>query len=137
MLTVNFDHLVLFVYLVVGISLTILILLLSSVFSPYNRGLDAEKLSAYECGFNPFEQSREPFNVHFYVVGIMFIIFDVELIFLFPWVIVIGELPFFATFAMYSFLVILALGFVYEIRKGVLNFTDSNVGKNESPTSIK
>jgi NADH-quinone oxidoreductase subunit A len=87
---------------------------------------DAEKLSAYECGFNAFEDSRMKFDVRFYLVSILFIIFDLEVAFLFPWAVSLMELPretqIFAFWSMMIFLGVLTVGFIYEWRKGALEW---------------
>ena len=83
---------------------------------------DTEKLSAYECGFDPFDDARSTFDVRFYLVAILFIIFDLEVSFLFPWCVVISNLPLFAFWSMFVFLFILTIGFVYEWKKGALEW---------------
>jgi NADH:ubiquinone oxidoreductase subunit 3 (subunit A) len=86
------------------------------------RTPDPEKLSAYECGFDPFEDSRSRFDVRFYLVAILFIIFDLEISFLFPWSLVLGSLDRFGFFNMVLFLLLLTFGFIYEWRKGALEW---------------
>ena len=83
---------------------------------------DDEKLSPYECGFEPFEDSRMKFDVRYYLVAILFIIFDLEVAFLFPWAISFGEIGFFGYLSMMIFLFVLAVGFVYEWKKGALEW---------------
>lgn len=83
--------------------------------SPY-----LEKISAYECGFEPFEDAREKFKVSFYIVAILFLIFDVEIVYLFPWVLALSFLNVAAIWCMIFFLILLAVGFVYEILEGAL-----------------
>jgi NADH-quinone oxidoreductase subunit A len=110
-------------HLIVSLVLAVLMIMLSYAISPrIFLGADVEHFSAYECGFNPFSSSRESFNVHFYVVGIMFIVFDVELMFLFPWVLVAAELPFVSFKVVYAFLCLLAFGFIYEMEKDALKW---------------
>jgi len=75
---------------------------------------DAEKYSPYECGFNPYEDARLKFEIHFYLVGILFIIFDLEIIFLFPWVVIFYKLTALGIFIMLLFIVIVTIGFAYE-----------------------
>lgn len=84
--------------------------------------LDTEKLSAYECGFDPFDDSRSAFDVRFYLVGILFIIFDLEVSFLFPWAVSLQSIPFDGLLSMTIFLIILTVGFVYEWLQGALNW---------------
>lgn len=87
---------------------------------------DSEKLSAYECGFNAFDDARMKFDVRFYLVAILFIIFDLEVAFLFPWAVSLFDLPrpemIFAFWSMMSFLGILTVGFIYEWKKGALEW---------------
>ena len=83
---------------------------------------DSEKISAYECGFNPFSDARHKFDVRFYLVGILFIIFDLEVMYLFPWAIVFNKVSSFAYFTMFIFLLILTIGFIYEWKKGALDW---------------
>jgi NADH-quinone oxidoreductase subunit A len=83
---------------------------------------DPEKLSAYECGFNAFDDSRMKFDVRFYLVSILFIIFDLEVAFLFPWAITLGATGVFAFWSMVVFLGVLTVGFIYEWKKGALEW---------------
>lgn len=83
---------------------------------------DVEKLSSYECGFEAFDDSRHKFDVRFYLVAILFIIFDLEIAFLFPWAISLGQIGFFGFWSMVVFLGILTVGFIYEWRKGALDW---------------
>ncbi len=83
---------------------------------------DPEKLSTYECGFEPFSDSRKQFDVRFYLVAILFIIFDLEVAFLFPWAITLGEIGPFGFWSMMVFLGVLTVGFVYEWKKGALEW---------------
>ncbi len=83
---------------------------------------DAEKLSAYECGFNAFDDARMKFDVRFYLVSILFIIFDLEVAFLFPWAVAFGDVGVYGFWAMMVFLAVLTIGFIYEWRKGALEW---------------
>ena len=83
---------------------------------------DSEKVSAYECGFEAFDDSRGQFDVRFYLVAILFIIFDLEVAFLFPWAISLGAIGMFCLWSMICFLGILTIGFIYEWRKGALEW---------------
>lgn len=83
---------------------------------------DAEKLSAYECGFEAFDQSRHKFDVRFYLVAILFIIFDLEIAFLFPWAITLGSIGVYGFWSMMVFLGVLTVGFIYEWKKGALDW---------------
>lgn len=86
------------------------------------RKPDSEKLSAYECGFPAFEDARTKFDVRFYLVAILFIIFDLEVAFLFPWAVTLNETGFFGFWSMVTFLGVLAIGLVYEWNKGALDW---------------
>jgi NADH-quinone oxidoreductase subunit A len=83
---------------------------------------DAEKLSPYECGFEAFEDARMKFDVRYYLVAILFILFDLEIAFLFPWAVVLPDIGFFGFAAMMVFLAVLVVGFVYEWKKGALEW---------------
>lgn len=102
--------------------IVVLLLFCLSFFLIY-QVIDIEKVSSYECGFNPFSDSRVKFEIRFYIVGILFIIFDLELTFLFPWLfIIIDHLTFINAISMFFFIFILALGFLYELIKGALDW---------------
>ena len=83
---------------------------------------DAEKLSAYECGFDAFDDARHKFDVRFYLVAILFIIFDLEIAFLFPWAVTLGDIGMFGFWSMVTFLGVLTVGFIYEWNKGALDW---------------
>jgi NADH-quinone oxidoreductase subunit A len=87
-----------------------------------NNRPDPEKLSPYECGFEAFEDARMKFDVRYYLVAILFILFDLEIAFLFPWAIVLNELGWFGVASMGIFLLILVVGFIYEWKKGALEW---------------
>lgn len=86
------------------------------------RSPDPEKLSAYECGFNAFDDARMKFDIRFYLVSILFIIFDLEVAFLFPWAVTLKEVGVFGFWSMMAFLGVLTVGFIYEWRKGALEW---------------
>lgn len=109
-----------FLYFFVALALSLLILGLSFVFSI--RKPDPEKISAYECGFDPFDDARNRFDVRFYLVAILFIIFDLEVSFLFPWSICLHHIGSFGFWTMVYFLFLLTLGFIYEWKKGALEW---------------
>lgn len=117
-LLLNYLPLVVFIAVAIGLSL---VLLLAPFLVAYKHP-DPEKLSAYECGFNAFDDARMKFDVRFYLVAILFIIFDIEVSFLFPWAIVFGRLGFYGFWSMMVFLAVLTLGFIYEWRKGALEW---------------
>jgi NADH-quinone oxidoreductase subunit A len=109
-----------------GIAAVIGCAFLAAAFTLAPRDPDPEKISAYECGFNAFEDARMKFDVRFYLVSILFIIFDLEVAFLFPWAVSLMKLPHdaqvFAFWSMFVFLFILTIGFVYEWKKGALEW---------------
>jgi NADH-quinone oxidoreductase subunit A len=106
----------------IGISLVIGLVLLVAPFIVAYRQPDPEKLSAYECGFNAFDDARMKFDVRFYLVAIIFIIFDLEVAFLFPWAITFGQLGALGFWSMMVFLAVLTVGFIYEWKKGALEW---------------
>jgi NADH-quinone oxidoreductase subunit A len=114
------DYLPLVIF--IGVSLAIGLALLVAPFVVAYKNPDAEKLSAYECGFNAFDDARMKFDVRFYLVAILFIIFDLEVAFLFPWAITFGHLGWFGFWSMMIFLGVLTIGFVYEWKKGALEW---------------
>ena len=105
-----------------GISLVIGIALLVVPFIVAYKAPDAEKLSAYECGFNAFDDARMKFDIRFYLVAILFIIFDLEVAFLFPWAVSFASVGWLGFWSMMVFLAILTVGFAYEWRKGALEW---------------
>ena len=114
------EYLSIIIFLFVALSLSVGFIVLNFLFSPKNP--DSEKLSAYECGFEAFGDSRMEFDVRFYLVAILFIIFDLEIAFLFPWAISLGNLGPLGFWSMMAFLFILTIGFVYEWKKGALDW---------------
>ena len=114
------EYLALFIYLIISTVLACVIFGLSYALA--GQPADTEKVSAYECGFNPFGDSRGTFDVRFYLVAILFIIFDLEVAFLFPWALTLGEITLFGFWTMVLFLLILTVGFIYEWKKGALEW---------------
>lgn len=114
------DYLPLVIFL--GVALFVGIALLAAPFLVAYQNPDPEKLSAYECGFNAFDDARMKFDVRFYLVAILFIIFDLEVAFLFPWAVAFKEVGLFGFWSMMAFLGVLTIGFVYEWRKGALEW---------------
>jgi NADH-quinone oxidoreductase subunit A len=106
----------------IGISLVISLALLVAPFIVAYKKPDAEKVSAYECGFNAFDDARMKFDVRFYLVAILFIIFDLEVAFLFPWAAAFGDVGWLGFWSMMAFLTVLTVGFIYEWRKGALEW---------------
>ena len=114
------DYLAIILFLFVSFALSLGFIILNFLLSP--KKPDPEKLSAYECGFEPFEDSRMEFDVRFYLVAILFIIFDLEIAFLFPWAISLGNIGIIGFSSMMIFLFILTVGFIYEWKKGALDW---------------
>ena len=106
-----------------GIASLLALALLILPFLTATRRVDPEKISAYECGFDPFDDARGRFDIQFYLVAILFIIFDLEVTFLFPWAVVLNKVGLFGFWSMMVFLAILTIGFVYEWRKGALDWS--------------
>jgi len=114
------EYLPVLIFLAVAGSLGVLLLVLGFLFAPHSP--DAEKLSPYECGFEAFEDARMKFDVRYYLVAILFIVFDLEIAFLFPWAVALNRLGVVALAAMGVFLLVLVVGFVYEWKKGALEW---------------
>lgn len=114
------QYIILLSFLVFGLILGFIIILLSYFIAVQNP--DSEKVSAYECGFEPFEDARNRFDVRFYIVAILFLIFDIEILYLFPWVVSLNVIGFEGFWIMIIFLILLTIGFVYEIFKGALDW---------------
>ena len=107
------------IFLIASVVLSLIIFVLSFIVS--QKADDREKLTAYECGFNPFEDSRNEFDVRFYLVAILFLIFDLEISFLFPFIVSFYNINSIGLYSMLFFLFVLTVGFVYEWQKGALD----------------
>tara|TARA_B100000315_G_scaffold258690_1_gene311705 strand:+ start:548 stop:916 length:369 start_codon:yes stop_codon:yes gene_type:complete len=114
------EYLSIIIFLFIAFGISVGFVVLNFLFSPKNP--DSEKLSAYECGFEAFGDSRMEFDVRFYLVAILFIIFDLEIAFLFPWAISLGNIGVLGFWSMMIFLSVLTIGFVYEWKKGALDW---------------
>jgi NADH-quinone oxidoreductase subunit A len=114
------DYLSIILFLIIALGLSVAFIVINFIFSP--KKPDPEKLSAYECGFEPFNDSRIEFDVRFYLVAILFIIFDLEIAFLFPWAVSLGNIGILGFCSMMIFLFILTVGFIYEWKKGALDW---------------
>lgn len=106
----------------IGVAMAIAGIAVTASFIVATQKPDVEKTSAYECGFEPFSDSRHKFDVRFYLVAILFIIFDLEVAFLFPWAVSLGNIGLFGFWSMMIFLGVLTVGFIYEWRKGALEW---------------
>ena len=105
-----------------GVAGAITLALLVAPFIVAFKNPDPEKLSAYECGFKAFDDARMKFDVRFYLIAILFIIFDIEVAFLFPWAVAFGDIGWFGFWSMMVFLFVLTIGFIYEWKKGALEW---------------
>jgi NADH-quinone oxidoreductase subunit A len=114
------NYLPVFMFILIGLVAGTAFLVLGSVLAPSNPY--DEKLNAYECGFEPFENARQNFDVRYYLVAILFILFDLEIAFMFPWAVVYKDLGLYGFWSMMIFLAILVVGFVYEWKKGALEW---------------
>ena len=114
------DYLPVLIFLGIGIGLGVLFIIAAMILAVKNP--DPEKVSTYECGFNAFDDSRMKFDVRFYLVAILFIIFDLEIAFLFPWAVSLGNIGSLGFWSMIIFLAILTVGFIYEWKKGALDW---------------
>ncbi|EMH80225.1 NADH:ubiquinone oxidoreductase subunit 3 (chain A) [alpha proteobacterium HIMB114] len=114
------DYATILIFLFISIGLGFAFIIVNFLFSPSNP--DPEKLSAYECGFEAFDDARMKFDVRFYLVAILFIIFDLEVAFLFPWAVSLGNIGLLGFWSMMFFLFILTVGFIYEWKKGALDW---------------
>jgi NADH-quinone oxidoreductase subunit A len=114
------NYLPILIFLVMGAVFGIVPLILGRLVAPHRP--DSDKLAPYECGFEAFEDSRMKFDVRYYLVAILFIIFDLEIAFLFPWAVVLKQIGVFGFTAMVIFLTILVVGFIYEWKKGALEW---------------
>jgi len=114
------EYLPIFIFIGIAVGIACAMLIASLVIA--RQKPDSEKLSPYECGFEPFEDARGRFDVRFYLVAILFIIFDLEVAFLFPWAVAFGDVGMFGFWSMVIFLGVLTIGFIYEWRKGALEW---------------
>ena len=114
------EYLPILIFIFIGLGIAIGMTLLSFIAGESKP--DSEKLSAYECGFEAFDNARIEFDVRFYLVAILFIIFDLEIAFLFPWAISLGNIGLLGFYSMMAFLFILTIGFIYEWKKGALEW---------------
>ncbi len=114
------EYLPILIFIFIALALAVGMTLLSFVVGDSQP--DQEKLSAYECGFEAFDDARGRFDVRFYLVAILFIIFDLEVAFLFPWAITLGKIGLFGFWSMMIFLTVLTIGFIYEWKKGALEW---------------
>lgn len=114
------NYLPVLIFVVISLAIAVIVIVLGYVLG--TRRPDSEKLSPYECGFESFEDARMKFDVRYYLVAILFIIFDLEIAFLFPWAIVLDQIGLFGFASMAVFLGILVIGFIYEWKKGALEW---------------
>ena len=114
------NYLPVLIFIAIGLLIGVVPIIIGFILGPHKP--DSEKLSPYECGFEAFEDSRMKFDVRYYLVAILFIIFDLEIAFLFPWAVVLEDIGLFGFAAMAIFLGVLVIGFIYEWKKGALEW---------------
>ncbi len=114
------EYLPILIFLAIAIAMSVMMVMASYMIA--RQRPDSEKASAYECGFEAFDDARSKFDVRFYLVAILFIIFDLEVAFLFPWAATLGDIGLLGFWSMVVFLLILTIGFVYEWKKGALEW---------------
>nr|YP_011017839.1 NADH dehydrogenase subunit 3 [Pseudoceramium tenerrimum]YP_011017850.1 NADH dehydrogenase subunit 3 [Pseudoceramium tenerrimum]WQF69715.1 NADH dehydrogenase subunit 3 [Pseudoceramium tenerrimum]WQF69726.1 NADH dehydrogenase subunit 3 [Pseudoceramium tenerrimum]WQF69751.1 NADH dehydrogenase subunit 3 [Pseudoceramium tenerrimum]WQF69762.1 NADH dehydrogenase subunit 3 [Pseudoceramium tenerrimum] len=114
------EYFTILLFFSLAVLLSSILFFLSLILVP--KKFDQEKVSAYECGFNPFDDARSTFDIRFYLVAILFLIFDLEISFLFPWTLVLNSISLLTYWSMVIFLVILTVGFIYEWKKGALEW---------------
>ena len=110
----------LFIFSIINCLIVFALIAVTMLFSPKNPS--SEKVGAYECGFEPFSDARKNFDIHFYVVAILFIIFDVEIVFLLPWVLSLNSLDFSGFYLVVFFLFLFLVGFAYEWQSGIIDW---------------
>lgn len=109
------------IFALISILIVFVLLTLSYLVSPKN--INVEKLSAYECGFEPYDEARKSFDIQFYIVGVLFLIFDLEIAFLFPWAVSLSYIGMFGFWTMMCFYALINIGFVYEWQRGALDWS--------------
>lgn len=114
------EYLPVLIFLIMATGIALVSLILPVIIAP--KKPYGEKMSPYECGFEAFDNARSKFDVRFYLVAILFIVFDLEVAFLFPWVMAFGTIGLFGFFSMMIFLLVLTIGFIYEWKKGALEW---------------
>ena len=114
------EYMPILIFMGLAAIVTLILLVVPLLVAPSNP--DTEKLSPYECGFEAFDDARMKFDVKFYLVAILFIIFDLEIAFLFPWAVAFGDIGLFGFWSMMFFLAVLTIGFAYEWKKGALEW---------------
>lgn len=114
------NYLPIIIFLAIASALACIMVIIPTILAAHRP--DKEKISPYECGFEPFQDSRCQFDIRFYLVSILFIIFDLEIVFLFPWAITLGKIGSLGFWSMMIFLAILTIGFIYEWKKGALEW---------------
>src|ERR1700741_3381336 len=121
------NYLPILIFFVIATAMGVGFIVAAWVIAPTNP--DSEKVSAYECGFNAFDDARMKFDVRFYLVSILFIIFDLEVAFLFPWALALDDIGVFGFWSMMAFLGVLTVGFIYEWSKGALEWECSSIAR--------
>ncbi|KJV56628.1 NADH-ubiquinone/plastoquinone oxidoreductase, chain 3 family protein [Orientia chuto str. Dubai] len=114
------EYLPIAIFFAISLILSVVIIVLPQVFA--DKKYNKNKLESYECGFDPFSNARSKFNIRFYLISMLFIIFDLEIAFLIPWAVYLKEIKMFGFYSMIFFLFILIIGFIYEWKKGALEW---------------
>ena len=121
MITFYNEYFNIIVFLFVSLTIVFVLLTLSYLVSP--KKINVEKLSAYECGFEPFDESKKSFDIQFYIVGVLFLIFDLEVAYLFPWAVNLNSIGIFGFWTMIMFYFLINIGFIYEWQRGALDWS--------------
>ena len=120
MFITQLEYIKIIIIIFISIIFVCIIVIFAYVIS--NKWWNKEKNSPYECGFEPFDNARSKLNIHFYIIGMLFIIFDLELVYVFPWILILQKIEIINFFTMTIFLLILLIGFIYEWKKKILSW---------------
>jgi NADH-quinone oxidoreductase subunit A len=121
------DYVLIAIFIVIVFFVGFILSMLPMYLAGYNDFINSEKVSSYECGFDSFDNNFFEFNIQFYLVSLLFMLFDVEIMFIYPWTLIISTTNWFEVFIMLVFLLLLTLGFCFEWLRGVLDWNDSKI----------
>lgn len=121
------DYVLIAIFIVIVFFVGFILSMLPMYLAGYNDFINSEKVSSYECGFDSFDNNFFEFNIQFYLVSLLFMLFDVEIMFIYPWTLIVSTTNWFEVFIMLVFLLLLTLGFCFEWLKGVLDWNDSKI----------
>jgi NADH:ubiquinone oxidoreductase subunit 3 (subunit A) len=121
MLTFYSEYFNILVFTFISIIIASILLILSYAISP--KSINMEKLSTYECGFEPFDEARKSFDIQFFLIGVLFLVFDLEIAFLLPWAVTLNRIGLFGFWTMILFFYLLTIGFIYEWQRGALDWS--------------